>query len=304
MGCALMAGVACFESVRHWLLYEDIAVRWGLGLGITTYLSRGESLRASASSGHPLALGYLLAVAFGFWLYLKDHLDSNRMRITVTALFCLGMMAAYSRGPWLCAVVIYFAFAALGPQAASKLTRAIGAAILAAVAILLTPLGARVVSVLPFLGGTVNSDTIEYRSRLLTRSWDVIKQSPWFGDPLAIAKLQDLRQGQGIVDFVNAYVELLLSNGFVGLSLFMAFVLCGLFSMRTGRLQPRQPDSDLAKLGASIGACIIGTLIFIADGSFGSGVERMFYAMVALAVSYSMLVRSNKNASESLTTVL
>jgi O-antigen ligase len=172
--------------------------------------------------------------------------------------------------------------------------------ILTAFAVILTPLGERVVAVLPFLGGTVNSDTIQYRNMLLTRSWDVIRESPWFGDPLAIAKLQDLRQGQGIVDFVNSYIELLLSNGFVGLFFFLSFVLCGFFSMRIGRLQPGQPDRDIAKLGANIGACIIGTLVFIADGSFGSGVERMFYAMVALAVSYSRFVRLNKNASESI----
>jgi O-antigen ligase len=169
-------------------------------------------------------------------------------------------------------------------------------AILAAVAVIVTPLGNRVVAVIPFLGGTVNTDTIEYRNLLLTRSWDVIRESPWFGDPLAIAKMQDVRQGEGIVDFVNSYVEILLGNGFVGMFFFLSFVLYGFYLMRFGRLQTGQPDSDIAKLGASIGACIIGTLLFIADGSFGSGVERMFYALVGLAVAYSRSVQSNKAA--------
>lgn len=295
LSCSLLAAIAIFESARHWLLYEDMGQRWGVGLPITLYLARGSSLRAMASTGHPLALGVLLAVAFGVWLYLQSHLNSKRHRLAVTALLWLGLFAAYSRGPWICAVFIYFVFAAQRPRAFSALFRAAGIAVIVAIPIALSPLGDKIANVLPVLGGRVDNENIVYRQRLLDRSWQIIKESPFFGDPEALLKMQDLRQGQGIIDLVNSYVEVLLSNGFIGLFLFLSFILIALCKAWALSKQSRRIDPDFSMLGASLVACILGTLLMMADGSFGTGSERIFYVLAGLATGYGYLGRSRQS---------
>ena len=104
--CAVMAAIATFEGAKHWLLYGQIRGQWGPHYN--PYLARGESLRAMASTAHPLTLGYILALAFGLWLCLKSNVKSKFLRIAITVLYWLGLLAAYSRGPWLGAVLIYF----------------------------------------------------------------------------------------------------------------------------------------------------------------------------------------------------
>ncbi len=76
LGCAVMAALAMFERTRNWLLYMDITSSWGDPNG-TFYLARGGAVRAQASAGHSIALGYLLVVAFGFWLGLKSQLQKE-----------------------------------------------------------------------------------------------------------------------------------------------------------------------------------------------------------------------------------
>ena len=112
IGCAVMAGIAIFEAAKHWLLYAEIRENWyavlGLNTGpasITPYLMRGHSLRAMASAGHPLVLGYLLAIAFGFWLSLKANVPSKLTRNAFIVLCWLGLLAptrvALGRAQWL-----------------------------------------------------------------------------------------------------------------------------------------------------------------------------------------------------------
>jgi O-antigen ligase len=239
-----------------------------------------------------MALGYLLVVAFGLWLYLQTRVDSKRSRIGVTALFWGGLLAAYTRGAWIGSVFVYFVFSALRPRALSRVFKAACVAVIIAVLIYLSPLGNRIVSVLPFLGGTVDNFNVVYRQRLFERSWQIIQESPMFGDQGAMLKMQDLRQGQGIIDLVNTYVGILLDNGFVGLTLFLSFILLALFKAWSVSRKFMRVDPDLGLLGASLVSCIIAMLLLFENGSFGGGTEKIFYVLIALATAYAYLGRS------------
>ena len=180
--CVVMAVIGVFEGARAWLLYEDIPQRWQLAATFTTYLLRGSSLRAMASTGHPLALGFELAIAFGLWLCLETYVQSRLTRWTVTATLVLGSMAAYSRGPWACAIVIYVIYVLLKPRAVSGLVKSFLGSVLALAVISLTSLGAKIAAVLPFLGGTIDTSNIDYRSRLWTRGWEIVRDNPLLGE--------------------------------------------------------------------------------------------------------------------------
>jgi O-antigen ligase len=288
LACALMAAIAVFESARHWLLY-DMPDRWGYGASFSMYLARGSSLRAMASSGHSLALGHLLAMAFGFWLYLQGRVDSKRLRLGVIALFWAGLLAAYARGAWIAAVLIYFLFAALRPNPLSTFLKASMAAMVVAIPVYLSPLGDKIISVLPFLGGTVDNFNVIYRQRLWERSWQIIQENPIWGDPAAMLKMQDLRQGQGIIDLVNTYAGVLLGSGFIGLSLFLAFISSALFKTWLSSRRYMRASPDYGLLGGSLVSCILGTLLLIENGSFVGVSERMFYVIAALAAAYAYL---------------
>jgi hypothetical protein len=87
---------------------------------------------------------------------------------------------------------------------------------------LLSPYQDRVIGLIPFVGDT-DSANVDYRQRLFDTSLVVIKQNPWFGGGDYIGQLGDLGmvQGEGIVDLVNTYLAVALSQGLIGLALFL-----------------------------------------------------------------------------------
>jgi hypothetical protein len=288
LACTVMAGIALFETLRHWAVYEEIGRGWG-GELMGQYTDRGGVLRATASSGHSLALGYLLALATGFWLYIRTQVKSVRSRIGVMVLYWLGLLAAYSRGPWVGAVGIYFANIALGPRAMPRLIKAFLIAALLAGVILVSPLGDRVAKVIPFMGGTVDAYNVDYRHRLAQRSWEMILENPWLGNQDAYYQLNDLRQGLGIIDFVNVYADVAVFYGLIGLFFFVTFILVGLFKTYRAAKIFQKSDPDLALLGVALASCILGTLIMIATSSFVYGYQKMFYVLAGLAAAYANL---------------
>lgn len=290
VACALMSLTALFESVKHWLLYTDIIRRWGGDMMLTEWYFRGPLLRAQSSSGQPLALGFLLVMGFGFWLYLKSHVKNRSVRIGITMLLCAGLLVTFSRGPWFAAIATYLAYAAFGPRGGVRLFKAALAALIVGVIVLVSPLGDKITGMIPFTGGQVGESTLTYRERLLDRSWELIQKRPIFGDQLALSKMQDLRQGQGIIDVVNAYIQVTLFYGFTGLTLFLIFILSALSQTRRAgkRLASEDPDGSL--LGANLAACIVGLVVLLADGSLGASPERVFYAIIGLAAGYVAIV--------------
>lgn len=289
LACGVLAPLAIFESVRHWLLYLAINLNWGVPVWVSAYLSRENALRAQVTAGHSIVLGYLLAVAIGFWLYLSSGVRSLVTRVAGTALLVAGLLVTYSRGPWLGAMVIFFTFTALRPHGFSKTFKAAMAALLLVWLLSFTAIGERVLNSLPFIGAAAESESATYRERLAERSWQLIQEHPFFGDQLAYQKMEDLRQGEHIIDLVNTYAEVALFYGVVGLTLFVAPALLVLMGVmrRTRRLQDR--NSELALLGSTLAACMLGTLVVIATCSFGLGVVKLFYALLGLSVAFTGL---------------
>jgi O-antigen ligase len=290
---ALMASVAVFESVRNWLLYLNLADGWGLGqmygYQSRAYYFRGGFLRAQAAAGHALALGYLVTIAFGFWLYLKSHVKSAWQRNAVATLYWLGLLASQARGPMLGAIAIYFAFFVLGPRAVPRVLKAAVVVALLVGTLSLTPFGGRVVNSIPFFGESTERASLDYRQRLAERSWELIQLNPFLGDPLAKTKMEDLRQGEGIIDLVNTYAEVTLFYGSIGLLLFLAVIIVGLFKAYRASREFARRDPDFALLGITLVACLFGTLLMIGDSSLINGYEKFFYVLAGLAAAYAYI---------------
>jgi O-antigen ligase len=129
-----------------------------------------------------------------------------------------------------------------------------------------SPLGNKIAQVIPYFGGTVDAESITYRQRLLDRAWQLIRESPFLGDQHAISKMEDLRQGQGIIDLMNGFMHILLDDGFMGLSLYLAFVMLGIIGAWRLSRQGARIDAQLSTIGASLVACILGTMVMMWAG--------------------------------------
>jgi hypothetical protein len=280
LSCCILSILGGFESVKGWLLYQQIPESWGLQ-NVGAFLLRDGKLRAQVSTGHALALGYVLCLGFGFSLYLREHIKNSNIRKLLPLLMWAGLLGAYSRGPWFTAIIIYLCSFIFQPGGLMKTVKvaSIGAAIFGIV--LLTPLGPGIIATMPFIG-TIDQENVTYRQQLAEVSWRLIMENPWLGDPFFMDNMEELRQGQGIIDLMNGYAAVALFSGLIGLLLYLGvFLLAAWRTLRAAREFSRSND-ELALLGYCFVACILGTLFFI--GTAGTG--PIYYILAGVMASY------------------
>src|SRR5439155_10326630 len=125
-----------------------LGVRWAFG----NYLGREDNLRALGSTGQPIALGYVIAVAAGLALFLKRSVPNSQAWGLGFLLLLLGLIAPLSRGPWVGAAAIFLVFVATGPSPGLRLIRS-GLPIAVLTGLLLVfPAGHKILDYLPFVG--------------------------------------------------------------------------------------------------------------------------------------------------------
>ncbi len=225
LACAIpliaLSGVGLAETVLSWHMYANAVDNWNISF-FTRYLERSGYLRAYASVFGPITFGLFLTI--GFSLALAVMASSKRRLFPMIGVMAVavGLIVTFSRGPWIGAAFAAFIFAATVDKPLTGLMRFAGAGFLAAIVLLMTPMGPKLIGMLPFIG-EVESNTISYRQRLFDVGWPYVMKFPYFGsdDYLLAPELQGLVQGQGIIDIVNAYLQVALDKGLVGLALFL-----------------------------------------------------------------------------------
>lgn len=280
----LLVPLAAYEVARHSLLYPVLQETWGTGQ-ILNVLERAGYLRAQVTAGHSIVLGYAMAMAMGFWLYLQTRVEVRGWRWLGFAALTAGLALALARGPWVGALTIVFLYLLLSPNAASRLMKAFGWLSALAVLALASPFGTKIIASLPFIG-TVDEGTIDYRQQLAQQSWLLIQHNPLFGTPSYLAYMEDLRQGQGIIDMVNAYANIALSFGLVSLAVFLSFFIVIIWRcVKTMRALSGQ-DADLKLMGASIVASMLGGLAMIATVNLYLSIAPFTWALAGLASGF------------------
>ena len=288
----VLGAIALFETPKGWLLYagwyDVIGARWGLG----NYLGREETLRAQGTTGHPIVFGYVMVVAIGFLAYLKQRVGGRVAWRLGAALLLLGLCASLSRGPWVGVIALVVALVALGRAAGARLLMLGGIGALACGLYLGFSVGERFVEYLPFVG-TVEAENVTYRQRLLEVAVQVILDRPFFGayDYIYLPVMQELRQGQGIIDVVNSYVGVALSSGITGLVLFCGFFFfIGADVFKVLR-QQTDKDADLYRLGQALLAILVAVLLIIFTVSSISIIPTVYWSLAGLCVAYVRLTR-------------
>lgn len=294
----LLAVVGIFEAARHWLLYQALTGALGLDWGYSAYLPRSGIIRALATAGHPIALGYVIAVAIGFFLYLQGIIKDKTSRRLGLALLLGGLVAPLSRGPWVGALALIVIFIATGPSAMRRLTTFGVAGSLALPLLSILPGGNKIIDFLPFIG-TIEKENIDYRDKLIDNTLIVIDRNPWFGsvDFAQTPEMQAMIQGQGIIDVVNTYLLTALQSGYVGMGLFVAFFACAGWGIFSVMRQLPDKESEAYLLGRSLLATLLAAMLIIFTVSPITVIPVIYWSLAGLGVAYAQMIRPQAHTS-------
>ena len=285
LAMVVLTPLAIYEFFRGWMIFAIVGEDWNAG-HMYFPLYRGPFLRAQATAGHSIFLGYFMAMALGMWLYLQRAVPLQKGWRWLCSLGLLaGLIVSLSRGPWVGAAAMLVTFLVLGPNARSRSLR--GAALAAAVvgALVLSPWGSDVAQYLPFVG-SIDEHTVVYRQQLAMASWSLIQQNPFFGSFSFLKNLEEFRTGEGIIDLVNTYAIVGLTYGLVGVALFVSVFLAAMWKMTRLVRQLAATDADVASLGSAMVACVAGTLLILATTSFLHSMPYFVWAFVGFADAY------------------
>lgn len=221
--------VAIFEFLKHWLLYSGLNEAMGGLNAMFGYLGRGSTLRASATTGQPIVLGYLIMLAFLLNFYTHRLLTSPLQRMTIWIVLGSGLIVAMSRGPWVGALVGLFVIALYSNRQVENILKLVVGGLIGFGGLLLLPGGNQILDYLPWIG-TIDASNVTYREVLWEQALIVIQDSLWVG-AINFAEsphFDVVRQGGGFVDIVNSYLGLLLEKGAIGLSIYLILLLVAL----------------------------------------------------------------------------
>jgi len=285
----LLIGVAMafhtvFEWARTWRLYLAIAQNID-GVIINSlqraYYFRGWGLRSSASWFAPIPMGVFMA-SICFLVFYMDRLGLKKNWVTwgmLTVSFA-ALLFTDSRGALLALIVIFYTgFYFKNPGRVWKLNFKI-----------ITFTGIIIVILnLNTLYAIDTSGTFQYRADLISYSMDAFERAPWFGDPLYRENrvlVENMTQGQGIVDIVNHYLHVVLAYGSVGLGLYLLiwFMILAKVGIRASTLQMQGFQQYTA--GMFLVSILAGIALAIYTVSLTGFFSEYVYILFALSSAY------------------
>lgn len=276
--------IGVIEFVKHWHLYGVINDEWGGSLG---YVSRDSMLRGAASASTPIALGFIIMAAIGCVLAVRQSTRvSQRFTALVLAILAVGLLATLSRGPWIGTMVLVLVYLVTGRNPVTNLSLFAVIGAVALVPLLLTPIGHRLLDLLPFIG-SVDAGSVTYRERVYDISTRIIEQHLWFGSPdyLSSPEMKELRQGQGIVDIVNTYLAVALDSGLVGLGFFLSFFGSILIGLRRIVKNAAFQQGGFNAYAQGLMATLVAMLVTIATVSSVDFIPYVYWSIAGLSVA-------------------
>lgn len=289
MGLALAGCVGFAEFFLRRNLYSELQYVYGIKWQLTMKLMRGDFLRVQAATPAPIILALEMIFALGLWTYLRGLEWRRFSTLLVFFGFACCLVFTFSRGPWLGAICFWLALLGLHKLGVRAFVWVF--LLLLGGAVVAKAIGAdeQVAGALGAVFGSSDQDlnTINYRRQLLDTALALLKQSPWLGVPDYASRMQDLKQGEGIIDLVNSYVSIALDTGVIGLAIYMVpYVLVFRRLTRVlGSSLGEKQVGDSGRFAAAMLALIIAVLLTIFTTSTFSTVTFMLVMLLALPVS-------------------
>ncbi len=284
------AVIAALEFFKHWLLYSSISGVMGLS-NESSYLGRAGMVRAMGPTGSSLALGFLITISMGLYLYYRNFSMRKSAKNAGWLALGFGHIAALSRGPWLGTLFMAICFTMTGRAAIKKLFMLFVGLILTLGVLSITPAGHKVIDLLPYIGN-VDSQNITFRETLYTNSMIVIKRNPWTGSPnyLDEPEIQAMYNGF-VIDIVNTYLALALSSGIIGMGLFTAFFSILGYQILKALRSIQDKSSEAHFLGRALFSTLCGMLFILVTTSPVGMIPTLYWAMSGICAGYIRMVK-------------
>ena len=281
------------ESILRWHIHTDIEWigNWSQSVQ-AMYKIRWGFLRAQASFLNPLIFSLFASMAFLSAViyfrrigmdYKADH--SRLMALGALCVTLLGNLSTVSRSGMMAAVLILLVLGVLLwaiNRERDPRRMLIGFALAATTMVF-----------------TVFFDFVEtnfsYRARLLELGSQVILMHPFTGqpDPTVSPLLQELVQGEGIIDLVNHYISIGLHYGLPGLLIFLYAILGSLNRLYLGL---RTAEGELM----TIGVFVFASLTVLAFNLVTSSAFAWTWAWIflLLAITSNIIARLDSREKE------
>lgn len=285
-----LSGVAAAEVALGWHFYAHAVGNWDVSATLR-YVERSGFLRAYGSVIGPIAFGLFLAVGLALAPALFTSARNKRFAFLSVPAIATGLLATFSRGPWIGGALAVGAYVATTRRAFANLFRLSVAGVVGLLALAVTPFGDSIIEILPFIGDG-ESNTIDYRQDLFKIGWQVAMQTPWFGSEgyMESAAMQELVQGQGIIDIVNAYLRIVLDSGLVGLSLYLGAVGFALLAAFQAIGAARGLNSELESYCQAYFAALLGVTIILATTSSIAQIKEVTWVLCGICVGLARSV--------------
>jgi O-antigen ligase len=235
----------------------------------------------------------------GFYLFLAHHIQNKYWKIIGLCLVLAGLYVPLSRGPWMGAALLVVLYIIISPKVIKRLTTM--AIALAVIIPLMSsmPIGKKVIDMLPFIGKT-DTENVDYRVRLLDAAYTVFNRYPLFGSVKYRDELASLgmTQGEGIVDVVNTYLDVVLEYGMVGLTIYLSFFGIVIVTIIQSIKKIEDKQSDIHLLGRVLFATQIAILVTITSVSSILVIPVVYWAIAGLSLSYESVARGFKYVKE------
>lgn len=289
-----MVIIGIFSAINHWHLYYSLGKALGVNISID-YYNRMGFLRAAAVYGN-IHLGTLIGVLIGLGILLYQRGISPGFTFLLTSILVIGMLLTFSRGPWIATLVMLLVYSSLSKNKSKTFFRIFFVSSVFLVFASTTEFGAEIIDLLPFIG-TADTHTVDYRQTLFDVAVAEINEHPLFGstDYLQSPRMQELIQGQGIIDLVNTYIQIGLEYGYTGILLFVAIMVGIPLQMYRLRKELRGNVLDsLLNQGAVLIA--VGSLILVVIGTVSSlgndQITAFIWGMAGLNAAYLRICRT------------
>ncbi len=280
---------ALISQATRWNFYTYVTNRFGFSEFADF---RYGWLRVAVTLNTVLA-GFIMTLG----LLSVEYFRAQRVLGFLSAWMLRGMCIitaffTYSRGAWLAMFIAFVTFCVF-----SRMPRAVRPAFVAITVFVGVPAALYTVMT-GDLSAVDEFGSFEYRREILRASFIQIGQRPFLGDPyfLESGNFDHLVQGQGIVDVVNYYIQIVLRYGLVGLTLFVgafAASIIGLLKVGERIAEGNQRVLELQR-AVLLGACA-GYLAMIATTSSVSLVAHIGAILIAFSTAFVAAIRAEKH---------
>lgn len=286
-GGLILSAILLFEHQRSWPIYNVLYPAYDLNT-LLLVKSRAGMLRAGGPFLEPTSVAMVLAVCTLALYLCRDFFRTRWHHFLVMIAAFVGLVAPQSRGAWIGLCLAIAIADVLRGRYGALMAKVFTVGGAAASLFLVASFSPTLSEMLGLSGGS--AETSDYRRLLLERGWEEFLKDPLFGSPLPDlqVRLTDLIQGEGIIDFVNTYIWIMLIAGIGGLFLFMGAFLYFLYKvLRTGRF--RGPGSLDGNSGAFAFAAIAMMLEMFFFTSFGGRPAFYLFVLFGFSAAYIRL---------------